>query len=333
MWTRSPHLRPDRVEQEVAGRRDPAADDDPVRRDDGDHVADPDAEIAADLGQPGECPGVAGPGRFDRLLGGRGPARRGDPVGTGERLETAVVAAAARRPVRIDRLVADLAGRAVVPEQDPAVDRDHAADARPEGQPDHRRRAAPRPEPQLGQPERAGVVDQRGRACRGWPPPGPRPDGPSQSPGMLTRNRVAPATGSYSPGTPTPSEPDPRPALHRAPARVGDPADDRVRAVAGAGRDLAAIEDPPLAARRRDDRPFEVRHPEVDPEVMRLVGLGGVHDSPVTRVYAAATATMMIPKSICRPASGQRRARSGARSGPSGSARRRSSRRSRRGRP
>ena len=29
---------------------------------------------------------------------------------------------------------------------------------------------------------------------------------PAQSPGMLTRNRVVPATGSYSPGTPTPSE-------------------------------------------------------------------------------------------------------------------------------
>ena len=200
-----PHLRPDRVEQEVAGRRDAAADDDPVGRQDGDHVADPDAEIAADLGQPGQCPGVAGPGRFDRRLGRRGPARRGDPVGTRERLETAVVAAAARRPIRIDRLVPDLAGRAVVPEHDPAVDRDHPTDARPEGEADHRRRPAARPEAELRQPERAGVVDQvdgdaedgrhRGRDRTARPVAG-----------MLTRNRVVPATGSYSPGTPTPSD-------------------------------------------------------------------------------------------------------------------------------
>ena len=133
-----PHLGPDRVEQQVAGRRDPAADDDPVGRDDRDHVGDADPEVAADLGQPGQRPRVAGPGRCDRLLGRRRPAGRGDPVGPRERLETAAVAAAARRPVRVDRLVADLAGRAVVAEMDPAVDGDDAADAGAERQPDHR---------------------------------------------------------------------------------------------------------------------------------------------------------------------------------------------------
>ena len=49
------------------------------------------------------------------------------------------------RPVRVDRLVADLAGRPVVAEMDLAVDRDHAADARAERQPDERR--APRARP------------------------------------------------------------------------------------------------------------------------------------------------------------------------------------------
>ena len=103
-----------------------------------DHVGDPDAQVAADQGQPLERPRIAGPGAGHRLLGGRRPARRGDPVGARERLEAAVVAAAARRPVRVDRLVAQLAGRPVVALVDPAVDRDHAADPGPEREADHR---------------------------------------------------------------------------------------------------------------------------------------------------------------------------------------------------
>ena len=133
-------------------RRDPAADHDPVRRDDRDHVRDPDAEIAAR------------PGR-----GRPSPARRRPGPATNASSAVAVPHAAAiwsaranasrqprlpqphHRPVGIDRLVAELAGRAVVALVDPAVDRDHAADPGPERQPDHRatrrarRRAAARP--------------------------------------------------------------------------------------------------------------------------------------------------------------------------------------------
>ena len=100
---------------------------------------------------------------LDGLLGGRRPAGRRDLVGAGERLEAAAVAAAARRPVGIDRLVAELAGRAVVALVDAAVDGDHAADARPEREPDHRRRAACRAQAELGEAERPGVVDQARR--------------------------------------------------------------------------------------------------------------------------------------------------------------------------
>ena len=103
--------------------RDPAADHDPVRGDDRDHVGDPDPEIAADLGEPVERAPIAGAGARDRLLGRGRPARGGDLVGAGERLEAAAVAAAAPRPVRLDRLVAELAGGPVVPLDDVPVDR------------------------------------------------------------------------------------------------------------------------------------------------------------------------------------------------------------------
>ena len=124
-------------------------------------LAMPMPEVAADLA-PGPSIARASPARaaLDRLLGRRGAAGRGDPVGPGERLEAAAVAAAAPRPVGVDRLVADLAGRPVVALVDAAVDRDHAADAGPERQPDHRRGAASGAEPELGEPERPRVVDQ-----------------------------------------------------------------------------------------------------------------------------------------------------------------------------
>ncbi len=94
-----------------------------------DHVGDPDPEIATDLGEALDRPGVAGPGPRDRLLGRGGPAGGGDLVGPCEGLEAAAVPAAAPGPVGLDRLVTDLAGRAVVALVDPAVHGDHAADA------------------------------------------------------------------------------------------------------------------------------------------------------------------------------------------------------------
>ena len=57
----------------------------------------------------------------------------------------------------------ELAARAVMAQVDAAVDRDDAADAGPERQPDHRIGTARGAQAQLGQPERPRVVDQRGR--------------------------------------------------------------------------------------------------------------------------------------------------------------------------
>ena len=159
--TRRAHLGPDRVEQQLAGSRDPAADDDPVRGDDRDHVADPDPEVAPDAREPVERPLIAGPGCRDGGFDGLGPAGLGDAVGPGEGLEAAVVAAVARRTVGVDDLVPDLTGRPVVTEMDVAVDGDDPADAGAKGQPDHRVRAAGGAQPQLGQAERPGVVDER----------------------------------------------------------------------------------------------------------------------------------------------------------------------------
>ena len=141
----------------------------------------------------------------DRLLGRGGPAGQRDLVGPRERLEAATVAAAAPRPVGVDRLVAELAGRPVVALVDPAVDRDHAAHAGPEREPDHRRRPAAGAQPQLRQPERPRVVDQERRHAHrvGHRPrdrvPGPRTRARSRGTGSR------PVAGSYRPGTPIPT--------------------------------------------------------------------------------------------------------------------------------
>ena len=71
-----------------------------------------------------------------------------------------MVPAVARRTVRVDGLVADLAGRPVVAEVDPAVDGDHAADPGAQGQADHRPRPTPGAQTQLREAEGTGVVDQ-----------------------------------------------------------------------------------------------------------------------------------------------------------------------------
>ena len=131
----------------AAGRprgRDPAADDDPVRRDDDDHVGDADAEVAPDSAMPASARASPARAALDGLLGRGGPAGRRDLVGPGERLEAAAVAAAAPRPVGVDRLVAELAARAVVALVDAAVDGDDAADPGAERQTDHRGRAPAR---------------------------------------------------------------------------------------------------------------------------------------------------------------------------------------------
>ncbi len=218
---------------------------------------------------------AASDGRFGRLR----PARRGDAVRPGERLETAAVPAAAQRPVRVDRLVADLAGRPVVAEMDRAVDGDDPADARAERQSDHRRRTAARPEPQLGEAERSGVVDQCDRQARVPPRPVARPDVPAQSPGMLTRNRVASGDRVVQARDADPERGD-RPAGSRGPTRrlVAIRPIDRVRAfgrdVSGPGRDRGSTTS-------RSVRSTTAHFRFVTPRsIPRWLG----HDSPVTRV-------------------------------------------------
>ena len=230
------------------GDRDPAADDDPVGREDHDHVGDPDAEVAADLREPGERLGVAGPRSLDGRLDRLGAARRGDPVGPGERLEAAVVAAAARRAVRVDRLVADLAGRPVMPEMDAAVDRDDATDPGPERQPDHRLGATAGTEPELGQAEGPRVVDQGDRDAEG------RLERRARRLARPVVRHVDEEAGRagrrvVQPGHADPERRDRGPSL---PIASGRSSPMRPMTASGPslrpGRHLAAVEDPPLVA-------------------------------------------------------------------------------------
>ena len=142
---------------------------DPLGRDDRDHVGDPDPEISTDLGE-------------------RRRSRRASPARARAIASSAVAvphaaaiwsarANASRQPrlpqphhgpVGLDRLVADLAGRAVVSLVDPAVDRDHATDPGPQREPDHRR-GAPRPAPSRSSASpnaRASLIRNAGQAKR-----------------------------------------------------------------------------------------------------------------------------------------------------------------------
>ncbi len=262
-----PDLVADRGHQQVAGRRDPAADDDAVRRDDRDHVGDADADVATDAGQALERARVAGGRRLDRGLDGVRPARLGHPVGPGERLQAAVVPAVARGTVRVDRLVADLTRRPVVAEVDAAVDRDDATDPGPQGQPHHRIRPAPGAQPQLGQAERPGVVDQGDRE------PERRRDRPSDRDADPVAGHVHEEAGRAGDRVVQARDTDPqgldgRPSSDRRPRGLGDPADDGIGALARVGRDVALAEDPPRLAVVLDGRPLQVGDAEVDPEVM-----------------------------------------------------------------
>ena len=214
----------------------------------GDHVGDPDAEVGAD---PVE-------GRRSRPRPRPGPPPRPPPRSpsrTPRRCRSARANASRQPwlpqlhggPVRIDRLVADLAGRAVVAEVDLAVDRDDAADAGPEGQPDHRARA-PRPAPSRSSARpnaRASLMSPVGMPSRRL---GPGPDGsrrprrPGGSRGTGSRR----ATGSYSPGTPMPMRRS-GPARRLGPAGRSRRTGRRRRPGPPAARvgDLAAVEAPP----------------------------------------------------------------------------------------
>ena len=281
VWTRRRSSSRIGLEQQVAGRGDPAADDDPVRRDDGDHVGDADPEIAPDLGEAVDRPDVAGAGPLDRLLGGGGAAGRGDLVGPREGLEAAAVPAAAPRAVRVDRLVAELAGRPVVPEQDPAVDGDHPADAGPERQPDQRGRAAAGAQAQLGEAERAGVVDERAPAARGPRRPGRRravrPTARGSSPGSGSCR----PPGRTSPGTPIPTDETPGQRPIASTSNGGEPRHHGIGAVGPGRRDLVPVEHAPVVGVALDDRPLDVRPAEVETEV--AARWGAVHRSVRSR--------------------------------------------------
>ena len=260
-----PDLGSDARQKQVGGSRDPATDDDPIRRDHDDHVGDPDPEIAGDPPEPLERGRFTGPCPVDGLLGGPRPARFGDPVGPGERLEAAVVAAVAGRTVGVDRLVADLAGRSVMTLVHLAVDRDHAADPGSERQPDHRRRAPAGAQPELREAERPGIVDQghrdaeRGRQRTRHGMTVPRTRHVHEEAGRAGPRVVQPRDADAGAR-------DAPPAFDRRPTDLAELRDDRV-GTTGPRRHLATVDDPPGLAVPLDDRPLEVRPPEIEPEV------------------------------------------------------------------
>ena len=149
-----PELGPDGLEQQVAGRRDPAADHDPVGRDDRDHVGDPDAEVATDLGQALERPRVAGPGRARppprpsrsrrRRRSGRPGRRPRGSRGCRSRTTARPGRSSGGRSRRPSRRGPGGPGRRSAM---------HAADAGPERQADHR----------VGAPRRRPAAARRGR--------------------------------------------------------------------------------------------------------------------------------------------------------------------------
>src|SRR2546426_3544463 len=80
-------LPPERVEQDVAGRGNPAADYDSIHTDQYDHVAGADPQVAPGIDQTLLGTRVAGSRRGDRLLNARLAASRGDRIGPGQRFQ------------------------------------------------------------------------------------------------------------------------------------------------------------------------------------------------------------------------------------------------------
>ena len=155
-------LRADRAEQELARVGDAAADDDALGPQQDDRVRQRAADELARARECGDRGLVAGAGGVGGRLHGRLPGGRGDRLGARHPVEAAAVAAAAQRAVGIDRRVPDLA-RVAEPEVQAAADHHAAADAGAERDADEIRRSAPGAEAQLGERERAHVVDQRDR--------------------------------------------------------------------------------------------------------------------------------------------------------------------------
>ena len=165
-----------------------------------DHVGDPDPQIPADLGQSRLAPSRRPLRRGDCRLDGLGPARLGDPVGAGERLDAAVIAAAAQRPVGIDRLVPI---SPAVPSC-PRRTRPSIAMTPPTPVPSVRPTivAAPRPAPSRS----SASPNARASLMRATGSPRAASTGAAigrsaQSPGTFTRNRVLNTWGPVSPAS------------------------------------------------------------------------------------------------------------------------------------
>ena len=175
-----PQLRHDRLDD----RAPPALDQPPPRmmrsrRQQRHGVGEADAEVAPDLGEARATPAHRRPpvpARWPPRAVGRA-ADDGDLVGPCVGFHAAAVAAAAPRPVGVDRLVAQLAGLATEALHDLAAEAMTPPTPVPRVRPMNGR-APPCPEAQLRQPEGARVVDDgrgqpRGRRRPARPPASP----------------------------------------------------------------------------------------------------------------------------------------------------------------
>ena len=131
-------------------------------------------------------------------------------------------------------------------EDDPAVDRDDATDACAKDQADHRSDPPTRAEAKLGEPERAGIVDEGDRDPERRPDARPdRLTGPAT--GQVRQKRGPAGRRFVQPRHPDSDRRDRGPPRDRGPREPDHPVDDSVRAIGAVGRDLSFAERPPGA--------------------------------------------------------------------------------------
>jgi len=227
---------------------------------------------------------IGGAGALDCLLDALRPACLGDPVRSGVGLETTAVAAAARRALGIERLVTHLAARAVATLIDAAIDGDDPADTGPEREADHGAGSAACPESKLGQPERPGVVDHRGRQAQRVTDgtrhrlsrPGPRDV--HEEAGRAGRRVVQPRDADADAA-------HPRAAADRLRTDLGEPCHHTIRTLGRRCPDLVSVEHPPVVSVVLHDDSLDIRPAEIETEVAArgLAAALGHQVSPVTR--------------------------------------------------
>ena len=155
------------IENQIAGRCDPAAYHHAVHAEQHDDIADADAKVAARVADPAQSTLIARSRSPDRLLDSW-PATGGrDGIRLGERLDATVIPAAAERAVGKDRLVAELARRSVVAHVELAAEDEPSPHSGSERDPQHRGRAAPGAKCMLGEGKGARVIDHAGRDTHG----------------------------------------------------------------------------------------------------------------------------------------------------------------------